>query len=120
LAACLPPPATEQRTSLRMRWVATVAVAASVVLTSVVLVRWNLQRLDETANGIYGTAVGQQKTISLSDGCSVQLNTDSKVQITYSSTSRTVRLLQGEAIFSVKHDPKRAFEVYAADSVVRA
>jgi transmembrane sensor len=120
LAACLPPPATEQRTSRRMRWVATVAVAASVVLTSVILVRWNLQRLDEAVNGIYGTALGQQKTISLSDGCSVQLNTDSEVQITYSSTSRKVRLLQGEAIFSVKHDPKRAFEVYAADSVVRA
>jgi transmembrane sensor len=119
LSVCLES-ATQDRTGRRLRWVARVAVAACVVLASVILVQWNLQRLDGEVNGIYGTVMGEQKTVSLSDGSSVQLNTDSEVQITYSGGSRRVRLLRGEALFSVKPDPNRAFEVYAADSVVRA
>jgi transmembrane sensor len=112
--------ATQKRTSRRLRWVATAAVAASAVFASVILVRWNLQRLDQEVNGIYGTVIGEQKSISLSDGSSVQLNTDSEIQINYSGNSRKIRLLRGEALFSVRPDPNRAFEVYAADSVVRA
>ena len=33
---------------------------------------------------------------------------------------RRIRLLRGEALFAVTHDPKREFAVYAADGVVRA
>ena len=118
LAVCLEP-AAQERSSRRMRRVALIALAASVLLASILL-WWGLQGLEGAENGTYATAVGQQKTISLSDGSSIQLNTDSQVQVMYSDGSRSLRLLRGEALFSVMPSPSRPFEVYAADSVVRA
>ena len=38
----------------------------------------------------------------------------------YGDGSRSIRLLRGEALFSVMPSPNRPFEVYAGDSVVRA
>lgn len=119
LAVCLES-ATQERGENRGRWVAGVALAVSAVLATVILTWWYLQRADGMANGSYRTLVGQQKSITLSDGSSIQMNTDSQVQVAYTSYSRTIRLLKGEALFSVMPDRNRAFEVYAADSVVRA
>lgn len=103
------------------RWATAVALAASAVLASVILAWWYLQRFDGVLrNGNYGTLIGQQKSIALSDGSSIKMNTDSQVQVAYSGESRIIRLLKGEALFSVMPDAKRPFEVYAAESVVRA
>lgn len=71
-------------------------------------------------NGRYQTLVGQQRSIELADGSSIQMNTDNQVQVAYSSDARTIRLLRGEALFSVMPDPQRPIEVFAADRVVRA
>jgi transmembrane sensor len=111
---------TRERTRRGVRWVAPITVAASAVLASVVVVWWGLHRLDGAVNGTYGTVIGQQKTISLSDGSSIQLNTDSQVQVAYSGDSRKLRLLRGEALFFATPDLNRPFEVYVANSVVRA
>ena len=96
------------------------AVAATVVLGSAVLLAWWFQHSDGATNGTYGTAIGQQQTISLPDGSSIQLNTDSQVQIDYSSRLRRIRLLRGEALFAVAPNPTRPFDVYAADGIVHA
>ena len=109
-----------ERGRRRMHRTASVALAASALLASLILVGWGLQRLRSADNGAYTTAVGQQKTISLSDGSSIRLNTDSQVRVMYRDDSRDIRLLRGEALFSVMPSPNRPFEVYAADSVVRA
>jgi transmembrane sensor len=119
LAVCLES-ATQGRRNNRGRWVAGVALAASAVFAAVVIGWWYLQRLDGRFNGSYQTLVGQQKSITLSDGSSIQMNTDSQVQVVYDSDSRAIRLLKGEALFSVMPDRNRPFEVYVADSVVRA
>jgi transmembrane sensor len=110
----------EKRSPRAGHWPRTVAIAASALLVSVMLTWWGLQGSDWTTNGTYRTGIGQQKSIELSDGSSIRLNTDSVVEVDYSKDSRTIRLLQGEALFSVVHETNRAFEVYAADSVVRA
>jgi transmembrane sensor len=107
----------QSRTRLRMR---TVLVTASAVLASAILVSWWIQRSDGTANGIYRTAIGQQQTIGLPDGSSIQLNTDSQVQVDYQKHLRRIRLLRGEALFAVTHDTGRTFDVYAAHGMVRA
>jgi transmembrane sensor len=107
------------RGSTRARVVQT-ALAASGLLASTILALWWVQRLTAPTTATYVTAVGQQKTILLSDGSSVQLNTDTRVQVTYTARWRQLRLWHGEALFSVARDPNRAFEVYANDSVVRA
>jgi transmembrane sensor len=93
---------------------------ASAFLASILLVWWFYQRSDGVANGAYRTALGRQQTIALPDGSSIQLNTDSQVQVGYTKHSRRIRLLRGEALFVVTPDVKRAFEVYVADNVVRA
>ena len=119
LAVCLES-ATQKRSDRSGRWATAIALAASALLASVILAWWYLQRLDAMMNGSYQTLIGQQKSIALSDGSSVQMNTDSQVQVAYGTESRTIRLLKGEALFSVMPDPKRPFQVYAAESVVRA
>ena len=119
LAVCLES-ATQKRSDRGGRWATAIALAASALLASVILAWWYLQRLDGMMNGSYQTLIGQQRSIALSDGSSVQMNTDSQVQVAYGTESRTIRLLKGEALFSVMPDPKRPFQVYAAESVVRA
>ena len=112
--------AVQECSGHRMLWVAPIALAASVLLASFIVLWWDRQQLERAGNGAYATAIGHQKTISLSDGSSIQLNTDSQVQVMYGDGSRNIRLLRGEAFFSVMPSPNRPFQVYAADNVVRA
>lgn len=69
---------------------------------------------------VYDTAVGGQRTVNLSDGSSVQLNTNSRVEVRYSRAARDLRLVKGEAFFEVAPNKTRPFSVYARDGVVRA
>lgn len=69
---------------------------------------------------VFATIVGQQSTVELSDGSTVQLNTSSRVEVDFSKSSRIVRLIDGEAYFAVAKDAARPFYVYADDAVVQA
>lgn len=69
---------------------------------------------------VYSTAVGEQKTVELPDGSSIQLNTASRVKVDYSDVERKVQLLQGEAFFKVASDRQRPFVVYVRERLVRA
>jgi len=66
------------------------------------------------------TAVGEQRTIKLTDGSTVQMNTDSQIKVDFSAPVRNIRLLRGEAHFDVAKDTKRPFFVYAANGAVKA
>ncbi len=68
----------------------------------------------------YHTTAGEQKTITRSDGSRVMLNTDSALSVQISSSGRQIRLLRGQAVFSVATDPKRPFEVTTDDAIVKA
>lgn len=74
----------------------------------------------QSANGLYATAIGQQKTISLSDGSALQLNTNSQIRLDYSGDYRDIHLLQGEAHFIVAKDKDRPFRVSAGHGLVQA
>ena len=69
---------------------------------------------------LYTTAIGEQKTINLSDNSTVLLNTNSQLQVVYSNSKRRLNLISGEAHFEVAHNPQRPFEVYAGKGLVRA
>jgi transmembrane sensor len=69
---------------------------------------------------VYDTAVGGQRTINLEDGSSIQLNTNSQVEVRYSPKARDLRLIRGEAYFEVAPNKQRPFSVYAHEGVVRA
>lgn len=72
------------------------------------------------SNGVYLTAVGQQKNVTLADGSHIQLNTNSQIQVDYDNDFRNIRLLQGEVHFEVSKDPSKPFRVYAGSGRVQA
>lgn len=68
----------------------------------------------------YQTAVGEQRSVVLSDGTVVTLNTSSEIEVRLGRNQRTVDLLSGEALFEVARDPARPFDVAAGKTTVRA
>lgn len=70
--------------------------------------------------GVYETPVGGQETVELADGSTVVLNTASQIEVRYSDTERSVRLLEGEAFFDVAKDADRPFRVYAGSGMAAA
>lgn len=92
----------------RRAWLST-AVAASVAIVAFGLVDdWPMRvRADAV------TATGEQRTIAMPDGSRVILNTHSAVAFDYRPNARIVRLLRGEAAFTVAPDPARPFTVEA-------
>ena len=68
----------------------------------------------------YATALGEQRTETMTDGTEIVLNTDSAVQVSYSKDRRAVALRQGEAQFKVAHDAARPFVVSVGQDTVTA
>ena len=68
----------------------------------------------------YTTAIGEQRKVILSDSSVVQLNTNSVVVVSYTASERGIHLQQGEAYFTVSHNPQKPFLVRAGNGIVRA
>jgi len=98
-------------------WVRLAAVAASILLlvTAGTLVALVVYQRDS-----YATVTGEQRSITLSDGSTVQLNARSKLHVRFSAQRRDVELLEGQALFQVAKDPRRPFVVSANNTQIRA
>lgn len=96
------------------------ASAASLTALTIGVGYLAYSRRTPTQSGTFATAVGDQKNINLADGSTVQLNTDSVVEVEITKTQRTIRLIKGEAHFIVAKDHNRPFLVQAASGVVTA
>jgi transmembrane sensor len=68
----------------------------------------------------YVTGVGEQRTVALSDGSVVTLNTSSQVEVRFSSGKRRVEIQQGQANFEIATDPARPLVVSAGKGEVVA
>lgn len=68
----------------------------------------------------YETEIGEQRSVLLDDGSVIMLNTSSQIEVKYSDGRRFIRLVRGEALFDVAHDPHRPFDVDTGKAVVRA
>lgn len=68
----------------------------------------------------YRSATGEQRQLTLADGSSVQLNSDTAISVDYSAELRRLILHRGEAWFKVTADPDRPFEVETDYGTVRA
>jgi transmembrane sensor len=113
----LPHESNSQRPGPTHSWRRLTALAACVLLVAgaglwLALVLWPL--------GDYRTAVGEQRTVALPDGSTVQLNTDTALSIAMTDGSRRLTLHRGEAFFSVAPDRARPFEVTAGKGTIRA
>jgi transmembrane sensor len=76
--------------------------------------------VERSAVDVYSTHVGEFHRVSLSDGSTVALNTDTEVRVRYRNKTRHVELVRGEALFEVAKNPERPFDVEAGDTTVRA
>ena len=65
------------------------------------------------------TATGKQEQVKLADDSTVTLNTDTAIDVQYSSLERRVVLARGEAFFDVTHNPDLPFIVRAGEGEVR-
>ena len=61
------------------------------------------------------TFIGEQNSFTMSDGTHIQLNTNSIVEIAYTSEFRQLTLVQGEARFDVAKDKSRPFTVISGE-----
>lgn len=68
----------------------------------------------------YATALGEQRSVLLSDGTLITLNTATEIEVHLTEARRLVYLNEGEALFDVARDPKRPFDVLAGDTTIRA
>jgi transmembrane sensor len=98
---------------------ATVALAASLVLAAV----WwftPAERQVEPGKHSYTTTLDGYERVALADGSTVELNSASEVRVQFSPAERRVRLVRGEAHFTVAKNPARPFWVEAGSVAVRA
>ena len=69
---------------------------------------------------VYSSAVGQRSSTDLPDGSTIELNTDTLVEVDFSAGQRSLRLVRGEAVFEVAHDDSRPFVVHAGSERITA
>ena len=68
----------------------------------------------------YVSGIGEVRRISLEDGSTLLLNTNTEVEVSLGKRQRKVYLVRGEALFEVAPDKTRPFVVIANDTAVRA
>jgi transmembrane sensor len=68
----------------------------------------------------YRTSVGEQHSVRLADGSTIELNTATTVRVALRRDRRLVRILRGETHFQVAHDARRPFLVDAGPARFRA
>lgn len=90
--------------------------AAGIVGTA--LLAWQMAGMLLTPR--YTTAIGEQRTIKLQDASRIEMNVRSRIEVDLSAATRDIRLLDGEALFSVEHDPNRPFRVITDYVIVQA
>ncbi|OHX13618.1 FecR family protein [Chromobacterium sphagni] len=95
----------------RQPWLAACAV---LLLTCGLLWQWRAAQPQWRMT--LATAPGQQLSRTLDDGSRLQLDADSRIELSYFAGRREARLLQGQAMFDVRPDAARPFRV-AADKV---
>src|SRR6266853_3710597 len=94
-----------------------VALAASFAALATLAGAWAWLEL---FSSFYSTRVGEQRSIELSDGSTVAMNSKSRIRVRYSKAERAVDLLEGQALFHVAKDHTRPFIVGADGTHVRA
>lgn len=91
-------------------------IAAAVVLIALSAAGANfwLESQNRPKDAVYATALGERKTIALTDGSEIELNTDTAIRFAASPTKNVVTLLKGEVYFQIRHNPDRLFVIEAA------
>jgi transmembrane sensor len=107
-----------KRQRLRLRWatgLAIVTLAATLLWILAPQITDVLNAPKTFTTKTFTTSTGQRATTTLPDGSTVDLNSQTRIDVDYSDGRRSVALLDGQAIFHVEKDPSRPFIVQAGD-----
>ncbi len=116
----VPPPVTPPKRPAKRR---VPALAAAAALATASLAAWLGPWLDEEAPvdpASIETRIGEQRFVTLSDGSSIELNTDSRVRVSLTPLAREIELERGELLVDVAEDPARPFRVRSGAVTVEA
>lgn len=89
------------------------ALVASVALAVAGSSGWIAWQLGGRHEANYESGVGRLETVTLADGSSATLSSDTRLEVRMSRGERRLVLLHGEAFFDVAHDAGRPFVVAA-------
>lgn len=105
------------RPRMRRPWIGIGAAAAAAVLVAtaspLLLAAYN------GAPQTYQAGLGATREVALSDGSRIRLNAGSSLTVRLGWGVRQVAMGEGEASFTVAHDPRRPFTVMVGDQQVR-
>jgi transmembrane sensor len=104
------PPRFKRSKQPARAWGFGLAVAASICVAVILFPSLQLQMRAD-----YVSAIGGTKNVELVDGSRVQLDSGSAIAVDYTPDRRAVRLLAGQAFFTVQRDHQRPFSVEAED-----
>ena len=107
--------------ALLQRTIISTCVGALLVVMAWVGVAHYVGQPHQSAPATYVTANGQRATIVLPDGNTVLLNVASQLQVpaSFMTGDHAVRLLSGEAMFTVSHHDRTPFTVITGSTVAR-
>jgi transmembrane sensor len=98
-----------QKNTTRRRIIAAAASAAVLMGIGAWLGRGLIQEMGGGTR--YASGVGELKKVVLADGSVITMNTQTELRVRYTDERRDIRLVRGEAMFTVTHDAKRPFAV---------
>lgn len=101
-------------------WPVAVAGAAAFMFASLLAVSLRVAPRSFGSDRVYATTRDGYQRVALPDGSSVELNASSEVDVQFTRGTRRVRLVRGEAHFTVAKDRARPFVVDAGTLAVRA
>ncbi len=96
------------------------AAAFLIVLGAASLAGWGLRTQTHVEATRYATTLGGLRTLSLADGSTTTLASDSQIDVRLSRRDRHIGLARGEAFFDVAKDARRPFVVDAGSREVVA
>mgnify|MGYP001793062051 CR=1 FL=1 len=108
----------------RVRWITAAAACLTVIAASTTF--FALSRfVDQPATVIeiveaYETRIGERSTVTLSDGSVVTINTNSRIEVSYTDDAREITLVRGQGFFDVAKEIDRPFVVVAGEKRVLA
>jgi transmembrane sensor len=108
---------SSRRKSSRRRASTLKAAIAAVALLVAVGIGWQMMPVGLFSD--HRTTIGERRTIALQDGSEVELGTATAIDVSFSAAERRIKLLAGEAFFTVAKDPARPFVVSAGRGEVK-
>lgn len=99
----------------RRLWIS-LGAAASFALFALTFAFWRAP----AASNAYETAVGENRSVTLSDGSTISLGGDTRIEVALSPKLRAIELTRGEALFKVAKDSSRPFKVRAGNATIIA